>query len=146
MTIQLTTQQQEQQQTHPDAPQGTAAHLWAAMHNEEIVARVLTAVTFIAMIVGLILQNRGEGEGIGAWAWGAYAIAYLAGGYFGVQAGWASLREWRIDVDLLMILAAVGAALVGAPFEGALLLFLFSLSNVLRKIMPSTAPAEPSNR
>ncbi len=107
-------------------------HLWAAMHNEEIVARVLTAVTFIAMIAGLILQNRGEGEGIGAWAWGAYAIAYLAGGYFGVQAGWASLRQWRIDVDLLMILAAVGAALVGAPFEGALLLFLFSLSNVLQ--------------
>ena len=32
-----------------------------------------------------------------------------------------------------MALAALGAALVGAPFEGALLLFLFSFSNVLQR-------------
>ncbi|MDA7597810.1 hypothetical protein OAE61_01970 [Verrucomicrobiales bacterium] len=32
-----------------------------------------------------------------------------------------------------MVLAALGAALVGAPFEGALLLFLFSFSNVLQR-------------
>ena len=131
MTIQLTTQPQEQS-THPAPPQGTAAGLLAAIHNEEMLARLFTAVTLVAMMAGLILQNWLGGEGVGAWAWGAYAIAYGAGGYFGVQAGWASLREWRIDVDLLMILAAVGAALVGAPFEGALLLFLFSLSNVLQ--------------
>ncbi len=31
-----------------------------------------------------------------------------------------------------MVLAAIGAAIVGSPFEGALLLFLFSLSNVLQ--------------
>jgi Cd2+/Zn2+-exporting ATPase len=35
-------------------------------------------------------------------------------------------------VDLLMVLAALGAAVLGAPFEGAMLLFLFSLSNVLQ--------------
>jgi Cd2+/Zn2+-exporting ATPase len=42
------------------------------------------------------------------------------------------LRQFRIDVDLLMVLAALGAVLVGSPFEGAMLLFLFSLSNVLQ--------------
>jgi Cd2+/Zn2+-exporting ATPase len=31
-----------------------------------------------------------------------------------------------------MVGAAVGAAVIGEPFEGALLLFLFSLSNVLQ--------------
>lgn len=31
-----------------------------------------------------------------------------------------------------MVLAALGAAIVNAPFEGAMLLFLFSLSNVLQ--------------
>ncbi|TVQ39298.1 MAG: heavy metal translocating P-type ATPase [Spirochaetaceae bacterium] len=65
-------------------------------------------------------------------AWAFYLGAYLFGGYFGVRAGLASLRARKIDIDLLMILAAVGAAAVGAPFEGALLLFLFSLSNVLQ--------------
>ena len=51
---------------------------------------------------------------------------------FGVRAGWLSLREGVIDIDVLMVLAAVGAALVGAPLEGATLLFLFSLSNALQ--------------
>lgn len=79
---------------------------------------------------------------IGAWAFSRtdsptlssilYAIAYLCGGYFGLIASFESLRGRRIDIDLLMILAAGGAAAVGAPFEGALLLFLFSLSNVLQ--------------
>ncbi|MFP4644587.1 MAG: heavy metal translocating P-type ATPase [Spirochaetales bacterium] len=61
-----------------------------------------------------------------------YAIAFAGGGYFGVIASFQSLRERKIDIDLLMVLAAGGAAAVGAPFEGALLLFLFSLSNVLQ--------------
>ena len=61
-----------------------------------------------------------------------YIGAYLTGGYFGVRGGLQSLRQWTIDVDLLMILAALGAAVVNAPFEGAMLLFLFSLSNVLQ--------------
>jgi Zn2+/Cd2+-exporting ATPase len=42
------------------------------------------------------------------------------------------LRERTIDVDLLMVLAALGAAVIDYPFEGAMLLFLFSLSNVLQ--------------
>jgi Zn2+/Cd2+-exporting ATPase len=61
-----------------------------------------------------------------------YLGAYLTGGYFGVRAGLQSLRQWTIDVDLLMVLAALGAAVVNAPFEGAMLFFLFSLSNVLQ--------------
>jgi Cd2+/Zn2+-exporting ATPase len=61
-----------------------------------------------------------------------YILAYFCGGVYGVQASIQSLRQWTIDVDLLMVLAALGAAYVGAPFEGATLLFLFSLSNVLQ--------------
>ncbi|MDP0498774.1 MAG: heavy metal translocating P-type ATPase [Verrucomicrobiota bacterium JB022] len=61
-----------------------------------------------------------------------YAVSYLTGGYFGTVSAWESLREKEIDIDLLMILAALGAAFVGAPFEGAMLLFLFSFSNVLQ--------------
>lgn len=63
---------------------------------------------------------------------GLYLLTYLSGGYFGVISGWNSLREGVVDVDLLMVLAALGAAWVGAPFEGGMLLFLFALSNVLQ--------------
>lgn len=62
----------------------------------------------------------------------ALVVAYITGGSFGLQAAWQSLKERTVDVDLLMILAALGAAYVGAPMEGAVLLFLFSLSNVLQ--------------
>jgi Cd2+/Zn2+-exporting ATPase len=88
---------------------------------------VFTALTFVFMIAGLVTQKLGVG-----WHDVFYLGAYLTGGYFGVQAGWQSLRQWTIDVDLLMVLAALGAAVVNAPFEGAMLLFLFSLSNVLQ--------------
>ncbi|MAS32436.1 MAG: cadmium-translocating P-type ATPase [Anaerolineaceae bacterium] len=59
--------------------------------------------------------------------------SYVAGGLFGAKTALESLRERRIDVDMLMVLAALGAALIGQWHEGAILLFLFSLSNVLQE-------------
>ncbi|MBZ0291620.1 MAG: cadmium-translocating P-type ATPase [Anaerolineae bacterium] len=59
-------------------------------------------------------------------------ISYVAGGLFGVKTAIASLIERRIDVDMLMVLAALGAATIDQWHEGAILLFLFSLSNVLQ--------------
>ena len=85
-------------------------------------------ITFIAMIAGWA-AGRADAAAVSA---AMYVIAYITGGYFGVIASYQSLREHKIDIDLLMVLAAGGAAAVGAPFEGALLLFLFSLSNVLQ--------------
>lgn len=61
-----------------------------------------------------------------------YAGAYIFCGQQGVRSAIASLREKVLDVDVLMVLAAIGAGIVGQPFEGALLLFLFCLSNVLQ--------------
>jgi Cd2+/Zn2+-exporting ATPase len=88
-----------------------------------------TAVTFIAMLAGLLVEWT---IGMGRTALWIYATAYLCGGVYGVVAGLRALRQGRIDVDMLMVLAAVGAWIVGSPFEGAMLLFLFSLSNVLQ--------------
>jgi Zn2+/Cd2+-exporting ATPase len=90
---------------------------------------VLTVVTFVAMIAGLLVSWRTDADIV---AWVLYAIAYLAGGVIGVRSSIRSLRQGVIDIDLLMILAAIGALVIGAPFEGAMLLFLFSLSNVLQ--------------
>ena len=48
-----------------------------------------------------------------------------------VRANVADIRagRWRADIDLLMLLAAVGAAALGEWVEGTFLLFLFSLAN-----------------
>lgn len=90
---------------------------------------IFTLITLLAMVAGWL---AGQFAALPVLVTVCYVIAYAAGGAFGLKAGLESLRERTIDVDLLMVLAALGAAIVGAPFEGAMLLFLFSLSNVLQ--------------
>ena len=63
-----------------------------------------------------------------------YAIPYLLGTYSGASNVIESLRKHKIDIDLLMLLAAVGAAVIGEYYEGGLLLFLFALSNLLQDL------------
>ena len=60
-----------------------------------------------------------------------YALSYAAGGYFRVKEGLADLRRGILGIDFLMILGAVGAAVLGRWEEGAILMFLFSLSAAL---------------
>lgn len=68
-----------------------------------------------------------------SFVWTCYAIAYVFGGWYGLKESVKALQEPAIEIDLLMIIAALGALYIGAPFEGAMLLFLFSLSGVLEK-------------
>ncbi len=60
-----------------------------------------------------------------------HILAYLAGGAGSAVAAWVALRRRRVDVNLLMLLAALGAATIGQWGEGGILLFLFSLSNAM---------------
>jgi Cd2+/Zn2+-exporting ATPase len=65
------------------------------------------------------------------WALVPYALSYLAGGTTTTVTAVTELTRLKLSVDLLMILAAAGAAALGDWAEGAVLLFLFSLSNTL---------------
>ena len=70
----------------------------------------------------------------GAPAWLAlacYITAYGFGGFFTVREAIENLRLRRFEIDTLMLVAAAGAAALGAWVEGALLLFLFSLGHAL---------------
>lgn len=62
-----------------------------------------------------------------------FMASYAAGGYGPVREVWHALRQRQLDVNLLMILAALGAAVIGEWAEGCVLLFLFSLSGTLEK-------------
>lgn len=88
-----------------------------------------TVICLIATATGWILQ---EISGIPVWlVWGIFTVAYLFGGYFTAQKAIEMIRNREFGIDMLMILAALGAAAVGEPREGALLMFLFSLSGTL---------------
>jgi heavy metal translocating P-type ATPase len=67
-----------------------------------------------------------------------FAAGVLAAfGAGGLPPGWRALKalftEHILDIDLLMVVAAVAAAVVGAPLEGAVLLTLFSISTTLEE-------------
>ncbi|MCY3833506.1 MAG: heavy metal translocating P-type ATPase [Chloroflexi bacterium] len=96
---------------------------------ESRLAPWLVGLTLIAIVIGLLAERMGAGQSL---LLATNIIAYAAGGFYGAKNALESLFEGRIDVDLLMILAALGAAFIGQWREGAILLFLFSLSNVLQ--------------
>jgi Cd2+/Zn2+-exporting ATPase len=60
-----------------------------------------------------------------------FVAAYLFGGFFTLREAIDNLRLRRFEIDTLMLVAAAGAAALGAWAEGALLLFLFSLGHAL---------------
>lgn len=60
-----------------------------------------------------------------------YALSYLAGAWFAAGETWERLQQRAIDVHFLMLAVAAGSASIGAWGEGAMLLFLFSMSGAL---------------
>jgi Cd2+/Zn2+-exporting ATPase len=87
--------------------------------------------TFLFMMLGGFGKDVGLPAALAPWF---FAAAYLAGGWHGTIKGIRSLFSFTVDVDLLMVLAALGAAYVNHAFEGSMLLFLFSLSNTLQEM------------
>jgi len=63
--------------------------------------------------------------------WTLYLACYAAGGWEPALAGLQALREKTLDVDLLMIVAAIVAASIGQVLDGALLIVIFSTSGAL---------------
>jgi Cd2+/Zn2+-exporting ATPase len=89
----------------------------------------LAATSGVLGLLSLVAEHfLGKGS---AWTLALVAGSCLAGGWDAAVDGWAALRERRVDVHLLMIVVAVGAWIVGAQWEGALLLFLFSTAGAI---------------
>ncbi|WP_431782498.1 heavy metal translocating P-type ATPase [Streptomyces chumphonensis] len=69
------------------------------------------------------------------WLWGAlFAATYATGGW---EPGWQGLKALRgrtLDVDLLMVVAALGAAAIGQVLDGALLIVIFATSGALEAV------------
>ncbi|MGP3936837.1 heavy metal translocating P-type ATPase [Nonomuraea sp. KM88] len=73
--------------------------------------------------------------GTPSWLWWSlYLSCYAAGGWEPGLAGLRALREPRLDVDLLMVAAAIGAAAIGQVFDGALLIVIFATSGALEAV------------
>lgn len=67
--------------------------------------------------------------------WSFYLACYAAGGWEPALSGLRALREKTLDVDLLMIVAAIAAAAIGQVFDGALLIVIFATSGALEALV-----------
>ncbi|MFI0410634.1 heavy metal translocating P-type ATPase [Actinomadura sp. 3N508] len=73
--------------------------------------------------------------GAPSWlSWGLLLACYAAGGWEPGLAGLKALRERILDVDLLMVVAAAGAAVIGQVLDGALLIVIFATSGALEAV------------
>ncbi|SDZ44687.1 Cd2+/Zn2+-exporting ATPase [Evansella caseinilytica] len=80
------------------------------------------------LLLGYLLE-RGE---LSSPAAVMYLLSFAIGGYYKAKEGLLDLLyERKLNVEILMLLAAVGAASIGYWNEGAVLIFIFSLSGAL---------------
>lgn len=106
-------------------PLSWGAALWS------VVSVRWATVALLLFLAGLVAQLNGAPEAM--W-WTLYLACYLAGGWGSAWAGAQALRNKALDVDLLMIAAAVGAVAIGQIFDGALLIVIFATSGALDDI------------
>src|SRR5690554_2855992 len=94
----------------------------------------LTALTMLGMVLATLALWPLQGTAAASFSIVGLSLVYLTGG---LPAAWrAASTLWQervLDIDLLMVFAAVAASAVGAPFEGAVLLTLFSISTTLEE-------------
>ena len=90
---------------------------------------IFSVISGVFLAVGFVLSFV---SGIPLWlTTGVFVVSYLFGGYYTLVESVESLRKGSFEVDFLMLVAAIGAAILGKWTEGALLLFLFSLGHAL---------------
>ncbi len=107
---------------HADGPERETPGEWRKLAGLAAASGVLGLLSLVA--------ERLAGAG-SPWTLALIAGACVAGGWDAAIDGWGALKARRIDVHLLMIVVAAGAWFVGAQWEGALLLFLFSTAGAI---------------
>jgi Zn2+/Cd2+-exporting ATPase len=98
----------------------------SAIPYRSAVATGLCAVSGISAALIAWLAPEQPMVAIAAWL-----ICYVAGGLRPLAESLSNLLEKKLTVDTLMVVAALGAAVLGDWLEGGVLLFLFSLSGTL---------------
>jgi Cd2+/Zn2+-exporting ATPase len=97
-------------------------------HEEWRLMAALAAGCLLFGILGLLTEGLFHNRSA---ATVLYLLAYLCGGWDAAGDAWERIRKGQLDVHFLMLAVAVGAGIIGAWREGALLLFLFSASGAM---------------
>jgi len=121
-------------------PAVTSTLLTDSPHRAPATKRSLLAITEVRWAIAatalFLLGVGAKLAGTAPWTWWTLLLAcYLAGGWEPALAGLRALRERTLDVDLLMIVAAIGAASIGQVVDGGLLIVIFATSGALEAVL-----------
>lgn len=104
-------------------------------NNNHLIEKLKEHIELIAAVVAGILiaiawfTTRDEMTSIGIVL---YLLAFLIGGFAKAKEGVEeTIANKELNVEFLMILAAIGSAVIGYWTEGAILIFIFALSGAL---------------
>ncbi len=92
---------------------------------------IWAGLTLLFLLAGVATEKWGGESGLQWLSILFFIAAYISGGHEGFLEALKDLRHRHLNIDFLMITAAIGAALIGEWAEGAMLLFLFTLAEAL---------------
>ncbi|AMA62395.1 copper-translocating P-type ATPase [Kurthia sp. 11kri321] len=94
--------------------------------HHEMIAALLSGV--LILVAWILSKNIGETTLVVV----LYLAAFIIGGFAKAKEGIEeTIKEKTLNVELLMILAAIGSAIIGYWTEGAILIFIFAVSGAM---------------
>ncbi|MCM3573665.1 cadmium-translocating P-type ATPase [Mesobacillus subterraneus] len=89
---------------------------------------IAAGISGILIVLGWIL-SKGDSQTAAVIA---FILAYVIGGFAKAKEGIeATIEDKELNVEMLMIFAAIGSAIIGYWTEGAILIFIFAMSGAL---------------
>ncbi len=119
----------EQHHSHEPVKKSGCSSCEHCHEESPLPQEMLVTASGVLTGVGLVLHWCQLGPGWLATA--VFAAATLAGGLLVFPAAWGALKKLRLDINVLMAVAVIGAWLIGQGAEAASVVFLFSLSELL---------------
>ena len=98
---------------------------------------VLTVISFVFLVIGIITSFTLEESH--PLAIGLFIISIVVGGFDLFRGGLVNLSRFYFDMKTLMTIAIIGAAIIGEWREGAVVVFLFAVSEALEAYSMSKA-------
>ncbi|KMY53076.1 ATPase [Bacillus sp. FJAT-27231] len=116
------------------------AHWIASLKpHAELIAALLSGVL---ILTGWLLDKNG----LHSAAVTGYVLAFMIGGFAKAKEGIEeTIADKELNVEMLMIFAAIGSALIGYWTEGAILIFIFALSGALETYTMNKSQKEISS-
>lgn len=127
-TIARTVQSMGYRLGHDDASDTSSGRLRGMLSDRK---NLLVAIGLALTVVGIALAVAGAPESVSITAWSA---AVVVAGWPVARKGIATVRAThRLDINALMMIAVIGAALIGEWLEAATVVVLFSLGEALER-------------